>query len=87
MGVLELRNHNVESKREGADNLFRLRGTRRTALDEMMRALPDTVAGNVQRLRELADEMSNAGSGWAIEIHALAIDLAEGLNLDKEERK
>lgn len=56
-------------------------------MDEMMRALPDTVAGNVQRLRELADEMSNAGSGWAIEIHALAIDLAEGLNLDKEERK
>lgn len=50
-----------------------------------MRALPDTVADNVRALRELADKMSNDRSRWATEIHALAIDLAEGLNLDKEE--
>ena len=51
-----------------------------------MRALPDTVSDNVRALRRLADKMSNDGSRWAVEVHALAIDLIEGLNLDKEDK-
>jgi hypothetical protein len=44
-----------------------------------MRAKPDTVTENVANLRQLADRMNAQGCEWAIEVHALAVDLAEAL--------
>lgn len=53
----------------------------------MIRTRPDSVPDKVWELRRLADTMSKAGNPYAIDVHALAVDLIEGLNLDKEERK
>jgi hypothetical protein len=52
-----------------------------------LRALPDTVTDNVLALRALADEMARSGNEYALEVHALAVDLIEGLNIDREESK
>lgn len=51
-----------------------------------MRTRPDSVSDKVWELRELADTMSKSGNPYAIDVHALAVDLIEGLNLDKEKR-
>ena len=50
----------------------------------MYRTQPYSVPDKVWELRELADTMSKAKSPFAIDVHALAVDLIEGLNLDKE---
>lgn len=51
----------------------------------MLRTRPESVRDKVWELRRLADTMARAGNPYAIDIHALAVDLIEGLELDKEE--
>jgi hypothetical protein len=50
-----------------------------------MRTKPYSVPDKVWELRRLADTMNKANNPYAIDVHALAVDLIEGLNLDKEE--
>ena len=49
-----------------------------------MRATLETVPDKVRELRKLADVMSREGNPYAIEVHALAVDLLEGLNIERE---
>jgi hypothetical protein len=51
----------------------------------MPRTMPYSVEDKVWELRKLADTMAQQDNPYAIEIHALAVDLIEGLNLDKKE--
>ena len=50
-----------------------------------MRTRPDSVPDKVWELRKLADTMRKSGNPYANDIHALAVDLIEGLGLDREE--
>lgn len=52
-----------------------------------MRTRPDSVPDKVWELRNLADTMSKAGDPYAIDVHALAVDLIEGLNLDRDPKQ
>jgi hypothetical protein len=52
----------------------------------MPRTMPYSVEDKVWELRKLADTMAEQDNPYAIEIHALAVDLIEGLNLDREKR-
>jgi hypothetical protein len=52
----------------------------------MPRTMPYSVEDKVFELRKLADTMAQQDNPYAIEIHALAVDLIEGLNLDKKGR-
>ena len=51
----------------------------------MLRTKAYSVSDKVWELRRLADTMSKADNPYAVDIHALAVDLIEGLELDKEE--
>ena len=50
----------------------------------MLRTKPYSIPDKVAELRELANKMMRENSDYALDIHALAIDITEGLNLDKE---
>jgi len=55
--------------------------------EEDLRALPDTVPDYVAQLFTLSEKMLEAELvGWAVEVRVIANCLAEGLNLDKEEK-
>ena len=49
-----------------------------------MRTKAYSVEDKVWELRKLADIMAKAGNPYAIDIHALAVDLIEGLDLDRK---
>lgn len=49
-----------------------------------MRTKAYSVEDKVWELRKLADTMAKAGNPYAIDIHAIAVDLIEGLDLDRE---
>ena len=51
----------------------------------MLRTKAYSVSDKVWELRRLADTMNKTGNPYAVDIHALAVDLIEGLGLDKEE--
>ena len=51
----------------------------------MLRTKPYSIPDKVSELRRLANKMMREGSDYAIEVHALAVDITEGLNLDKGE--
>jgi hypothetical protein len=50
----------------------------------MLRTMPHSVEDKVRELRKLADTMAEKGNPYAVDVHALAVDLIEGLNLDKK---
>ena len=52
-----------------------------------MRTKAYSVEDKVWELRKLADTMAKAGNPYAIDIHAIAVDLIEGLVLDRKGRK
>ena len=50
----------------------------------MSRTMAYSVEDKVWELRKLADTMAKAGNPYAIDIHAIAVDLIEGLDLDRK---
>ena len=50
----------------------------------MLRTRPESVADKVKELRDLADKMMRQGAPYCVDIHALAVDISEGLNLEEE---
>ena len=50
----------------------------------MLRTRPESVADKVKELRDLADKMMRQGAPYCVDIHALAVDISEGLNLEGE---
>ncbi len=45
---------------------------------------PESVADKVLELREVAEKMMRQDTPYCLEIHALAVDITEGLNLKEE---
>lgn len=50
----------------------------------MFRTMPHSVEDKVRELRNLANIMAKNNNPYAIDVHAIAVDLAEGLNLRQE---
>jgi ppGpp synthetase/RelA/SpoT-type nucleotidyltranferase len=50
----------------------------------MLRTRPESVADKVKELRDLADKMMRQGAPYCVDIHALSVDISEGLNLEEE---
>ena len=50
----------------------------------MFRTMAYSVEDKVWELRKLADTMAKAGNPYAIDIHAIAVDLIERLDLDRK---
>ena len=50
----------------------------------MLRTRPESVADKVKELRSIADKMMRQGAPYCVDIHALAVDISEGLNLEGE---
>jgi hypothetical protein len=50
----------------------------------MLRTRPESMADKVKELRSIADKMMRQGAPYCVDIHALAVDISEGLNLEGE---
>jgi len=50
----------------------------------MLRTRPESVADKVKELRSIADKMMRQNALYCLDIHALAVDISEGLNLEGE---
>jgi hypothetical protein len=49
-----------------------------------LRTRPESVADKVKELRDIADKMMRQNAPYCVDIHALAVDISEGLNLEEE---
>ena len=49
----------------------------------MLRTRPESVADKVKELRSIANKMMRQGAPYCVDIHALAVDISEGLNLEE----
>jgi hypothetical protein len=49
----------------------------------MLRTRPESVADKVKELRSIADKMMKQNALYCLDIHALAVDISEGLNLEE----
>jgi hypothetical protein len=52
--------------------------------EEQVITKPESVADKVLELREVAEKMMRQDTPYCLEIHALAVDIIEGLNLKEE---
>jgi hypothetical protein len=50
----------------------------------MLRTRPESVADKVRELRDIAEKMMKQDAPYCLDIHALAVDISEGLNLKEE---
>ena len=50
----------------------------------MLRTRPESVADKVRELRDIAEKMMRQDAPYCLDVHALAVDISEGLNLEEE---
>jgi len=52
----------------------------------MLRTRPESVANKMRELRDIADKMMRQDAPYCLDVHALAVDIMEGLNLEEESK-